>query len=77
MNGYRKSFTFNPDKHGMEYTCLVLAYRDGEDTDFAVPVDAVEFPSNQSSLSLMLPKGKYKLIMSDETKYKALDLEVE
>jgi outer membrane protein OmpA-like peptidoglycan-associated protein len=77
MNGYRQAFTFNPDKHGMEYPCLVLAYWEGEDTDFAVPMDAVEFPSNQSQLPLLLPKGKYKLIMSDETKYKALEVEVD
>ena len=66
----------NPDKHGMTYPCLVLAYNEGEDSDFAIPVDALEFPSNQSQLSLMLPVGHYKLIISDETKYKSLDLEI-
>ncbi|MFK7808321.1 MAG: OmpA family protein [Saprospiraceae bacterium] len=76
MNGYRKPFSFNPDKHGMTYPCLVLAYKAGEDTDFAVPVDALEFPTNQDRLSLMLPVGKYKLILSDETKYKALEIEI-
>ncbi|MFT4664041.1 MAG: outer membrane protein OmpA-like peptidoglycan-associated protein [Polaribacter sp.] len=77
MNGYRKPFAFNPDKHGMTYPCLVMAYKKGEDTDFAVPVDALEFPTNADRLSLMLPKGKYQLILSDETKFKALNVEIE
>lgn len=77
MNGYRKPLAFNPDKHGMTYPCLVMAYKEGEDTDFAVPVDALEFPTNEAKLSLMLPKGKYKLILSDETKFKALDVEID
>ncbi len=74
MNGYRKPLAFNPDMHGMDYPCLVLAYQKGEDPDFAVPVDALEFRDANVKASLLLPVGNYMLILSDEMKHKQLEV---
>ncbi|MEM9823532.1 MAG: OmpA family protein, partial [Bacteroidota bacterium] len=77
MNGYRQAFSFNPDKHGMSYPCLLMAYKPGEDIDFAVPMDAIELKNDNDPKALMLPKGTYTLVMRDKKQNKKLDITVE
>jgi len=72
----RTPYLFNPDKHGMTYPCMVLAYKSGEDPDFAVPMDVVEFKDNRDKTALMLPKGDWVFIMTDYSKHKKLDVVV-
>jgi len=76
MRTNRTAFSFNPDKHGMTYPCMVLAYRPGEDPDFAVPMDVVEFKDNREQVALMLPKGDFVLVMTDYSKHKKLEIVV-
>ena len=77
MNGYRKPFVFNPDKHEMKYPCLVRAYKKGEDKNFAVPVDVVEVADPSIATSLMLPAGTYDLVMKDGNMAKQLEVVIE
>jgi len=76
MTQTRTPYLFNPDKHGMAYPCMVLAYKSGEDPDFAVPMDVVEFKDNREKTALMLPKGDWVLVMTDYSKHKKLDVVV-
>jgi len=77
MGGYRQPFEFNPDKHEMNYPCLVRAYKKGEDKNFAVPVDVIEVVDASVATSLMLPEGTYELVMKDKNKSKQLEIIVE
>ncbi len=77
LNGNRKTFTFNPDKHGMSYPCLVMAYLPDEDMNFAVPMDVVEIPNEREVAALMLPAGNYTFVLRDKQKNKTLDVTVE
>ncbi len=76
MTQTRTPYLFNPDKHGMAYPCMVLAYKPGEDPDFAVPMDVVEFKDNRDKTALMLPKGDWVLVMTDFSKHKKLEVVV-
>ncbi len=76
MTQTRTPYLFNPDKHGMAYPCMVLAYKPDEDPDFAVPIDVVEFKDNGEKTALMLPKGDWVLVMTDYTKHKKLEVVV-
>lgn len=77
MDGLRKTLPFNPDKHGMGYPCMVRAYKAGEDTAFAVPVDVMEVVDASTPVALVLPAGSYTLILRDRDKNKTLDIEVQ
>jgi len=77
MEGYRQAFAFNPDKHGMRYPCLLMAYKTDEDIDFAVPMDAIELKNDRDAKALMLPKGDYTLVIRDKKQNKKLDITVE
>ena len=76
LGGVRKPFLFNPDKHGLSYPCLIRAYRDGEDIDFAVPVDVIEIQDRNDQPALMLADGKYILALKDPNQTKRLGVEV-
>ena len=76
MDGYRKAYEFNPDKHEMTYPCMVRAYKKGEDKNFAVPVDVMEVVDPAIATSLMLPVGEYELVMKDKKGLKVLEIEV-
>ncbi len=73
----RKAVSCNPDKHGLSYPCLVLAYREGEEVDAAVPLDVIEMSRAGQDIALALPKGPYKLILRDKRQFKQLDRLVE
>ena len=73
----RKAVACNPDKHGISYPCLVLAYRAEEDTDVAVPQDVIELKSAGESKVLLLPAGDYKLVFRDRSQFKQLDRTVQ
>ncbi len=77
MEGYRKPYVFNPDKHDMNYPCLVRAYKKGEDKNFAVPVDVIEVVDPSIATSLMLPSGTYDLVMKDKANSKQLEIVIE
>ncbi len=77
MNGKRKAFLFNPDKHGMNYPCLLMAYQEGEDINFATPIDAIELKNDSDAKALMLSTGTYTLVMRDKQKNKKLEVVVE
>ena len=77
MNGYRHQYAINPDKHGMKYPCLLMAYNQEEDIDFVVPMDAIELKDERDAKSLMLPKGTYTLVMRDKRQNKKLEIIVE
>lgn len=77
MNGLRKTLPFNPDKHDMGYPCMVRAYKTGEDTAFAVPVDVMEVVDASTPVALVLPPGTYQLILRDRSKNKTLEIQVE
>ncbi|MEL6866417.1 MAG: OmpA family protein [Bacteroidota bacterium] len=76
MEGYRQFYPFNPDKHNMDYPCMVLAYREGEDVDVAIPMDVVEYAHAGESKRLMLPSGKYTLILRDKVHHKQLEIQI-
>ncbi len=69
-------YPFNPDKHGMSYPCIVMAYNAGEDLDFAVPADVIEIPKAGVPTALALKSGAYVFILRDKQKQKRLDIDV-
>jgi len=77
MGGMRKTFPFNPDKHQMTYPCMVRAYKEGEDTAFAVPVDVMEVMDASTPVALVLPPGTYQLILKDRNQDKSLVIQVD
>ncbi|MEO0778786.1 MAG: OmpA family protein [Bacteroidota bacterium] len=77
MNGLRRTYPFNPDKHQMNYPCLVRAYREGEDTAFAIPVDVIEVVEPSTPVALVLPTGTYQLLLKDRQQNKQLTIQVE
>ena len=61
----------------MNYPCMVRAYKQGEDTDFAVPVDVMEVVDAATPVALVLPRGTYELILRDRNQSKRLEIHVE
>ncbi|MBX0333276.1 hypothetical protein K3G39_08495 [Pontibacter sp. HSC-14F20] len=47
----------------LEYPVLLLAFKEGENVQEAVPVDILEVPGQQSSPRLSLPEGSYELVV--------------
>ncbi len=77
MDGLRKIYPFNPDKHNLSYPCLVRAYQEGEDTAFAVPIDVIEVIDPSTPVALLLPPGTYQLLLKDRQQNKQLTIQVE
>jgi len=75
-NGIRRPYSLNIDKYKMSYPCLVLAYKKGENPNTAIPIDAIQLANNQDVTKLILPNGKYEIILRDKDKRKTLDIEV-
>ena len=69
-------YFFNPDKHGMDSPCLVLAYLAEEDINFAVPADVIEIQNAGDQTALALKPGKYSFVLRDKNKQKKLDIDV-
>jgi hypothetical protein len=75
LNNTKTFYTLNPDKHGLKYPSLVLVYKDGEDTDLAVPTDVVEISAPDKIPAVVLHKGvKNILIIKDGMTMKKLEL---
>ncbi len=77
MKGARIPFVLNPDQYEMEFPLLVAAYLQNEDRQIAVPIDVVEFEDNKTAMPLLLPKGKYSLILRDQKTRKKVDISVD
>ena len=77
MSGKRKPFSLNIDKYKMSYPCLIFAYKDGEDIDNAIPIDIIERADNQDNTSLILPKGKYNIVLRDSSNRKKLSVSID
>ncbi|MEO1514365.1 MAG: OmpA family protein [Bacteroidota bacterium] len=73
----RNPYPFNPNKHGLSYPCLVLAYAQGEDVQHAVPVDVIEMKNADERKSLFLPTGNYTLILKDKGQQKKLQIQIQ
>lgn len=73
----RKFYKFNPDKHNVNYPCIVMAYPSGEEVEFAVPVDVVEILAGKKDQGLLLPSGDYTLVARDNGGSKKIDISVE
>lgn len=75
-SGIRRPFQLNIDKFKMNYPCLVLAYKKGENIDKSIPVDVVELSDNQDDTPLILPNGDYEIVLRDQTKRKKMEIEI-
>lgn len=75
LNNSKTFYTLNPDKHGLKYPSLVLVYKDGEDTDLAVPTDVVEINAPDKIPAVVLHKGVNNiLIIKDGMTMKKLEI---
>ena len=75
-DGIRRPYNLNIDKFKMNYPCLVLAYKKGEDINKAIPIDVIELTDNQDVTPLILPNGKYEIVLRDKSKRKKMEIEV-
>lgn len=71
--GLRRPSQLNIDKFNMNYPCLVLAYKKGEDVNKAIPIDVIELIDNQDNTPLILPNGDYEIVLRDKTKRKKME----
>lgn len=75
-SGIRRPYQLNIDKYKMNYPCLVLAYKKGEDVNKAIPIDVIELTDNQDSTPLILPNGDYEIVLRDKTKRKKMETKI-
>lgn len=61
LNGRRKSRVVTQRDNSLTYPCLVFAYRQEEDSRFAVAADIIELRTPQDRTALILEPGKYLL----------------
>ena len=64
--GNRRAYAIPPAKQTVGYPCLAFAYRSGEDAEKAIPVDIIELRGKEDRKPLVLPTGKFKVILRDE-----------
>ena len=66
MNGYRKPFSMDAALVPKTGRVLIQAFASNETSDAALPVDQILLTANKPVPVLMLPKGKYRLVVQDE-----------
>lgn len=60
-----KPVNINLNKVGIAFPVMVMAFKEGEKIDEAVPVDILEVSDKTSLPILALPKGKYEIVITN------------
>ena len=71
-------FVFVKKRHlrKVSFPCLVKAFLFSENIESAIPVDVIQLNNMEDKTSLLLPKGKYKIVMISESGSKRYKLKV-